>query len=345
MATVTADDSWMQLAVELAKKGVRGANPLVGAVLVDRFGNKLAEGWHRGAGSEHAEIMALRAAQKIKGDLSDCCLYVSLEPCHHTGRTPPCSRALLASGIGRIVYGQTDTTAAAGGATFLAAAGLELVQHRAGAAASEQLNRRWIRRMQENRPWVLAKLASSLDGFCAAADGTSQWITGRSAREDGHRLRAKSAAILVGSQTIFTDNPRLSARDGEGQLLEQQPIPVVMGYRQLPKQAAIFADKRTILLRTHSPRQALAQLKERGIEQLLIEGGPTVLSAFLAQDLLDELYWYLNPSLLGAGLASVADIGVGSLAQAQRWVLDDLEQSPALRQLGQDLCLHMLAPR
>lgn len=343
---VLTDAEALALAVSCARQGVRSANPLVGAVITDSAGRLLYAGWHRGAGTAHAEADALAQAARDGVSLQGASMFVSLEPCNHTGRTGPCSRAVLDAGIGRLVYAHRDDTAqAAGGAAFLESRGVQVEYVPRQDAAD--LNRRWFQAMAENRPWVTAKIASTLDGFIAAADGTSQWITGEAARADGHLLRSRVDAIAVGTETALADNPRLSARTADGTLLEKQPLPVIVGRRNLPSElylsAALEAGS-ALQIRTHHPREVLNALYAQGVRHLLLEGGPTLISAFLRANLVDEIFWYQAPLLLGAGRRGVGELGITSLSGAQQWEPDDLGTTPAHLRLGQDTRLH-LTPR
>lgn len=338
------DRQAMELALDAARCGLRGANPLVGAVVLAPDRRVLSIGWHRGAGSAHAEAAAIARAQEAGANLRGARMFVTLEPCNHTGRTGPCSRAVAQAGISQLVYAYADTTeTAGGGADYLRSCGLE-VSGGLLEAEAYALNARWFTAAEQKRPFVTAKIASSLDGFIAAADGSSQWITGQASRADGHDLRARADAILVGTETVVADNPRLTARQ-QGALNARQPLRAVMGLRDLPATshlAAEVAAGRAVHLRTRDPRRALTDLYSRGVRHLMIEGGPTVLSAFLTAHLVDDLIWYRAPLFLGAGRRAVTDLGITSLSAAARWLPDDLALQPALRQLGQDTATHLI---
>lgn len=313
----TTDEQWMLRALVVAANGPEAdVNPRVGCVLVDRAGGLVAEGWHNGAGTPHAEAAALEAA----GDrATGATAYVTLEPCNHTGRTAPCSRALAAAGVSRVVYAVSDPNAsAAGGAAWLATQGITL-DGGVLEAEGEALNRSWLHRIRTGRPWVTWKLATTLDGRSAAADGTSQWITGPEARADVHEQRARNGAIIVGTGTALTDDPQLTARRPDGSLFERQPLRVVMGQRDLPATAHVFDDAApTVHLRTRSPREVLEELAARGIHNVWLEGGPTVAAAFMADHLVDEIVAYVAPVLLGRGRQSVSDLGITTIADALR---------------------------
>ena len=331
-----AETAAMQRALEAALEGPRGANPLVGAALLDAQGRILHVGRHLGAGTPHAEADVLAQAARSGTDLRDTTIVVTLEPCDHTGRTGPCSQAILEAGIPRAVFAVEDTQAGAGGARRLRAAG---VQVRSGLLAeqSRELNARWDRAGREGRPFVTAKIAQSLDGRIAAADGTSQWITGAPARRHGHGLRARADAIAVGTGTALADDPRLSARRDDGTAADSQPLRVVIGHREVPVRAAVRGeDGRFLQLRTHDPREALRELRDRGVGHLLLEGGAGLISAFLDADAVDELLVYQAPLLLGGGRPSAELPGRTSLSQALGFVPDPAGGGP-VRMLGPDL--------
>ena len=308
----------MRRALELAATpGVPlGPNPRVGCVLLAEDGSEIAEGFHRGAGTPHAEAAALTAAgEAARGATA----VVTLEPCNHTGRTGPCAQALVAAGVSRVVFAQPDPNpVAAGGASTLRAAGIAvevgLLEHEA-----RQLNRAWTFALEHHRPFVTWKFATTLDGRSAAADGSSRWISNEAARRDTHRLRGECDAILVGTGTVLRDDPELTVRDAVGAPLprELQPLRVVMGERELPAEARVLNDlAETAQLRTREPRTVLAELHARGRQHLFLEGGPTVAAAFAAAGLIDEVVAYVAPKLLGAGTAAVADLGIGSISAA-----------------------------
>ncbi|MDO4918394.1 bifunctional diaminohydroxyphosphoribosylaminopyrimidine deaminase/5-amino-6-(5-phosphoribosylamino)uracil reductase RibD [Kocuria sp.] len=348
-----AEETAMRGALEAARLGVRGANPVVGAAILSSAGEVLHVGHHRGAGTDHAEVAALRLAREAGTDLRDTTMVVTLEPCHHTGRTGPCSEAVAAAGIPRLVYAVGDSTdAARGGAAALVAEGLDV---RAGLLADEALalNERWFRAQAQHRPFVSLKIAQTLDGRVAAADGTSRWITGQAARAEGHALRARVDAILVGGGTLRADDPSLTARDAAGAPVPRQPLRAVMSTRPVPEAAAVRrgvvgasaagADGRFVHLATHDPREALSRLRDLGAAHVLVEGGPTVAAAFLAADLVDELWLHQAPVLLGAGAASVAALGVETLAAASRWRGDPVGVAggAAVAPVGEDIRWHL----
>lgn len=313
----------MRRALELAATGRwPDPNPRVGCVLVDASGCVVAEGAHAGAGTPHAEAVALRAAgERARGSTA----YVSLEPCAHTGRTGPCADALVAAGVTRVVFGEADPTPeAGGGAHVLRRAGVEVV---AGVLTHEAaaLNERWTRTVTLGRPLVTWKLAATLDGRSAAADGSSQWITGPEARADVHALRATRDAVVVGTGTLLADDPQLTARMPQGGLASSQPLRVVMGLRAVPDEARVHeAPGQVLHLATRDPHVALIALWDSGIRDIWLEGGPTVAAAFVRAGLVDEVYAYLAPALLGAGRSAVSDLGVTTMSQIRRLVIDEV---------------------
>ncbi len=313
---------WMARALELAQRGPwPDPNPRVGCVIVDAEGAFVSEGFHRGAGTPHAEVVALEGAgERARGATA----YVTLEPCTHTGRTGPCSRALVDAGVTTVVFAQSDPNPeAGGGARSLEAAGVEVV---GGVRAPEaaELNERWARTVRLGRPLVTWKLAATLDGRSAAADGTSQWITGELARADVHRLRAERDAILIGTGTLLADDPQLTVRLPVGEGPPRQPLRVVMGLREVPGSARIHQGPgEAIVLPTRDPHVALISLWDRGIRDIWLEGGPTLAAAFIAAGLVDEVYAYVAPGLLGSGRAAVGDLGIGTIEEMVRLELVD----------------------
>ncbi|MDY6054772.1 bifunctional diaminohydroxyphosphoribosylaminopyrimidine deaminase/5-amino-6-(5-phosphoribosylamino)uracil reductase RibD [Micrococcus sp.] len=347
----------LDLAAEAALAGPRGANPLVGAAITAPDGQVIALGHHRGRGTAHAEVDAIAAWHAARGadpalaalDPAACTMHVTLEPCDHTGSTGPCSQAVLAAGFGALRYAVADPTGTdGGGAARLARAGVA-VAGPTGHAASERLTARWRHVRETGRPWVTAHLAQSLDGQAAAADGTSRWITGPAARAHAHRVRARVDAIVVGTGTVAADDPRLTARDEAGADLPVQPVPVVVGRRDLPASAALARRPDLIHVRSHNPHEVLAALAGRpgpwphGADRpghLLIEGGPHVLGAWCAAGLVDEVFAYTAPLMLGPGLPALAGLPVGTLTDALRWSPDPAEDGP-VRMLGTDVLTHL----
>jgi diaminohydroxyphosphoribosylaminopyrimidine deaminase/5-amino-6-(5-phosphoribosylamino)uracil reductase len=289
-------------------------------VLLGADGQVLAEGWHLGAGTAHAEAVALA---EVGNRAPGATAVVSLEPCAHHGRTPPCAQALIGAGVARVVFGQVDPNpAAAGGADVLRAAGVEVVgPHRAAEARS--INEDWNLAAELGRPVVTWKVAASLDGRIGAADGTSQWITSAESREASHQLRAASDAVLTGTGTALVDRPRLTARPG-GVAAPVQPLRVVMGLSDLPPDHPL-AD--ALRLRTRDPREALHLLWQADVRRVMLECGPRLAGAFLDEGLVDRVVWFAAPIMLGPYGLAVADGGPTTLVQASPWQVVRLGRS------------------
>ena len=307
----------MRRALDLAARGPEAdPNPRVGCVLVSADGHLVAEGWHRGAGTPHAEADALTVAGTAAAGST---AYVTLEPCNHTGRTTPCAQALTAAGVQRVAFAQTDPNPlAAGGAAWLREQGVAVD---GGLLAQEAtaLNATWTHLVTMGRPWVTWKLATTLDGRSAAADGTSRWITSAASRADVHAHRARCGAVLVGTGTALTDDPHLTARQADGRLHARQPVRVVMGERDLPAGARLLDDAApTWQLRTRDPREVLDAIASAEVHHVWLEGGPTIAAAFLAAGLVDEVVAYVAPAFLGRGRHCVGDLGITTMAQALR---------------------------
>lgn len=314
----------MARALELSLRGpVTGPNPRVGCVLLDASGATLAEGWHRGAGTPHAEADALAAVPEDRlGDLVGATAVVTLEPCRHLGRTPPCAQALAEAGVARVVYATVDPhPEGGGGAALLAQRGVDVVLSEAPAAhAARELLEPWLAAVSRGRPWVIGKTATTLDGRVAAPDGSSRWITSRASREHAHQVRARVDAIVVGTGTVLADDPVLSARLPDGSLAPHQPLRVVVGHRPLPAEARLHSvGARLLHERTHDLPAVLARLAALEVRTVLLEGGPTLLTAALRAGLVDEIHAYVAPVLFGAGRSAVGDLGVRTLADAPRW--------------------------
>ena len=321
----------MRRAFELARRGpLTGGNPRVGCVLLDDAGTVVAEGWHQGAGTPHAEVDALGKVPDARGLTA----VVTLEPCNHTGRTGPCAAALLEAGIARVVYSVADPGATSGhGAQRLAEAGIP-VTHGVLEAEGEELLHPWLEVMRRGRPWVTVKWAATLDGRAASADGSSQWITGTAARQRVHEQRAASDAILVGTGTVLADDPALTARGDGGELVPDQPLPVVVGERVIPVDARLHRHPRGVLeTGTHDLTRVLEDLHARAIRRVYVEGGPTLASAIIAAGLADEYAIYLAPALLGGDRLAIGDLGIPSMDGIRRLAVTGVEQ------LGDDILI------
>ena len=351
----TADHDFMARALRLAERGLYTTtpNPRVGCVLV-KDGVVVGEGWHQRAGEAHAEVHALQAAGEWACGAT---AYVTLEPCSHYGRTPPCAAALIAAGVGRVVAAMRDPNpqVAGSGLARLAAAGIAVDCGLLEDAARE-LNVGFVARMTRGRPWLRLKLAASLDGKSALSNGVSQWITGAAARRDGHRWRARACAIVSGIGTVRDDDPQLNVRDVD---TARQPLKVVVDSRlDLPLDARVLSGGALLLVCASEDAQRAAALRERGAEVLCLpgadgrvdlpalfaelarrginevhgEGGMTINGALLAAGLVDELLLYLAPCLIGdaaRGLFALPELT--TLAAKPRLSFSDV------RKVGDDL--------
>ncbi len=321
----------MRRALELAARGpARDANPQVGCVILSPDGEIIAEGWHRGRGTLHAETDALShlGADGARGATA----VVTLEPCNHHGRTGPCSEALIAAGVARVVYAANDPNPAAkDGAARLRETGIEATGGILEPDVAEFL-RPWLTAMRLGRPHITLKWAASLDGRAAAADGSSQWITGPAARAHVHEQRAAAEAIIVGTGTVLADNPSLTARGPDGELLPHQPLPVIIGERAVPRNARLHEHPVPFFAtRTRELDTVMSDLFDRGIRRAFVEGGPTLASAFVTAGLVDEYLIYLAPVLLGGDKLALGDLGIGTLADARQLNIVGVEQ------LGNDI--------
>ncbi|AEB44131.1 bifunctional diaminohydroxyphosphoribosylaminopyrimidine deaminase/5-amino-6-(5-phosphoribosylamino)uracil reductase RibD [Micromonospora maris] len=343
MASVSVDEA-MRRAIELAARGLgtTSPNPVVGCVLLDADGEVVGEGFHAYAGGPHAEIVALaQAGHRAKGGTA----VVTLEPCDHTGRTGPCSDALVQAQVARVVIAVPDPTpVAAGGAATLRAAGIR-VDLGVRATEAENGNVAWLTAMRRGWPYVIWKYAATLDGRSAAADGTSMWITSEAARMDVHALRATVDAVIVGVGTVLADDPRLTVRNlRDGSLAIRQPLRVVVDSAgRTPLDAQIRDAAARTWIATAAEVGAgpdggvdlpalLAALHAKGVRAVLLEGGPKLAGAFLAAGLVDRVVGYLAPRLLGAGPAALVDAGVTTIAEAIDLEITDVTQiGPDLR--------------
>lgn len=357
------DAGHMARALKLARRGLwtTDPNPRVGCVIA-RGERVVGEGWHERAGGPHAEVMALAAAgEAARGGTA----YVTLEPCCHHGRTPPCTDALIAAGVGRVVYAMRDPNPRVDGdgAGKLVAAGIA-VEGGLLENDARDLNPGFISRMTRGRPWVTVKLAASLDGGTALPGGESRWITGAAAREDVQRLRARSSAVMTGSGTVLADDPRLDVRL---QGATRQPLRVVLDSRlRTPSSARILAPPGQALIlcteidgaRAESLRAAGAEVEAiagaagnvdleaalgllavRQVNELLVECGAGLAGALLGAGLVDELMLYLAPTFLGRGARPLADLDApASMAERLEFAIVGRED------VGGDLLLR-LRPR
>lgn len=341
----------MRRAVALSRAclGTTSPNPPVGAVLLDADGSVVGEGRTQPPGGPHAEVVALQqAGARVRGGTA----VVTLEPCRHTGRTGPCTQALLDAGVARVVVACADRTPdAGGGVEDLRAAGVDV---QTGVLADEVALgplEAWLTSRRTGRPFVTWKYAATLDGRSAAADGTSRWITGEQSRADVHRLRAEVDAVVAGAGTVLADDPLLTTRPDPG----HQPLRVVVDSTgRTPLTARALSGPRPAVVAVRAGTAAaedavypdtlvlpgdddgrvdlaalLQALARRDVVSVLLEGGPTLAGAFVAQGLVDRVVGYVAPALLGAGPAALQNAGVGTVSAAHRLRLDDVTRTGA----------------
>jgi diaminohydroxyphosphoribosylaminopyrimidine deaminase/5-amino-6-(5-phosphoribosylamino)uracil reductase len=337
MTVPAAELRAMARARELAESvlGTTSPNPAVGAVVLSADGAVVGEGATAPPGGPHAEVAALaQSGDRARGGTA----VVTLEPCAHTGRTGPCADALLAAGVARVVVAVPEPTElAGGGAGRLRAAGVDVVLGVEQAAAEDGALAAWLTGVREQRPFVVWKVAATLDGRVAAADGSSRWITGEDARAAVHRLRATCDAVVVGSGTALADDPHLTVRVPGGGAADRRPLRVVVDRRgRLPETARVLDDAApTYVSRADSPAQLLAELFDRDVRRVLLEGGPTLAAAFLREGLVDEAVIHLAPKLLGAGPSLVNDLGIPSIGGALSLAVTDVTR------LGGDVAIRL----
>lgn len=363
---------YMARALQLAALGrySTSPNPRVGCVLV-RDGHIVGEGFHQRAGEGHAEVNALRqAGEQARGATA----YVTLEPCSHFGRTPPCSQALIQAGVTTVVGALRDPNPAVSGRGYqqLRDAGIEVIESCLASEAYE-LNHGFMQRMERGRPWVQLKIAQSIDGRTAMANGESQWITGPEARRDVQRLRAASCAIITGADSVLIDDPAMTVRPDQAgfddNTLWRQPLRVIVdGQQRVPAHARILQQTGDILVahcqtEQRLPRSAslgqlrywqsptmasngahvdlaalLDELAKQQCNQVLIETGARLAGAFIEQSLVDELIVFCTPTLLGSSARPMLNLPLLHMAQQQRWQWHDV------RQVGNDLRLTLRRP-
>ncbi|MEO8889471.1 MAG: bifunctional diaminohydroxyphosphoribosylaminopyrimidine deaminase/5-amino-6-(5-phosphoribosylamino)uracil reductase RibD [Jatrophihabitantaceae bacterium] len=318
MELTEAEQAAMHRALALGEtvRGRTSPNPPVGAVILAADQSLAGEGVTAPAGGPHAEVAALAAAgARARGGTA----VVTLEPCAHTGQTGPCTAALIAAGVLKVIYAIDDPNpVAAGGADVLREAGVIVVAGAAEIEAAAGALRPWLHAVRNSRPYVTWKYAATLDGRVAAADLTARWISSSASRADAHALRAVVDAIVVGSGTVLADDPHLTVRDGDGNLADHQPLRVVLDRRHRTPQSALVLDSaaESLVLDTAVPRFALKALFDLGVRHVLLEGGPTLAGAFVEARCVDEVVAYLAPTLLGDGPSALGHAGIGSLDQA-----------------------------
>jgi diaminohydroxyphosphoribosylaminopyrimidine deaminase/5-amino-6-(5-phosphoribosylamino)uracil reductase len=302
------DDAYAHLyALSLSAQGKSSPNPNVAAAIYSAQGELISDGFHdRSTSLDHAEVVALKkAGDKARG----ATMVISLEPCAHTGATPPCVDAIIASGITKVIYAVNDPNPiAAGGAQKLRDAGIAVEQIES--ANLEFAQRAWLRKEATGRPLMIWKVATTIDSKVAASDGTSQWISGPESREDVQNLRAQSDAILIGTNTALVDNPHLIPKGHAA-----RPVRIISGEQVVPPTHKVFDDEaRTILVKSKSLPELMGVLKEEKFNRVLVEAGPTLGSALMASGNIDELIVYQAPKILGAGKEFVSHLGISTLA-------------------------------
>lgn len=318
MNQILSAEAAMARAIELARLGLGKTfpNPIVGAVITDASGEFISEGFHQG--QAHAEVVAIKAAREIP---AGSIIYVTLEPCSHHGKTPPCTEALINSGISKVVYAVSDPNPiAAGGAEKLQAAGVEVI---GGFAAEEAAfaNRAWLTKFAKDRPRITWKIASTMDGKVTASDGSSKWITGELARADVAQMRSQVDAIVTTTKTVRADNPLLTSK-GFG----NNPVRIVMGQSEIATDAQILnTESETLIVKSRSAKDLIVIAKERGFNELLIESGPTFGTALLREDLIDEIVLFQAPSFLGSGTQAISDLGITNISGRLDFEIADVE--------------------
>jgi diaminohydroxyphosphoribosylaminopyrimidine deaminase/5-amino-6-(5-phosphoribosylamino)uracil reductase len=343
------DHAMMRRALELGENGLYSTtpNPRVGCVVTHQE-KILGEGWHEKSGGPHAEVVAI---EKSGRDAAGATLYVNLEPCKHQGRTPPCIELIVKSKVRRVVAAMRDPNPeAAGGGEALAAAGIRF-EHGLMEAAARELNIGFVSRLTRRRPWVRLKVAATLDGRSALADGASRWITGPEARADGHRWRARACAVLTGIGTVIADDPQLTVREVT---TPRQPLRVIVDSRlETPPQARILQGEKVLIFsgrpgvlpnaevlalpnatkKVDLPRM-LEELARRGINELHVEAGFRLNGSLVREGCVDEFLLYLNPSFAGDGARGMLELpALTSLEDRIRLSIRSLDR------LGEDLRL------
>jgi diaminohydroxyphosphoribosylaminopyrimidine deaminase/5-amino-6-(5-phosphoribosylamino)uracil reductase len=318
MNQVLSADAAMARAIECARLGLGKTfpNPIVGAVITSATGEFISEGFHQGG--DHAEVIAIKAAMEIP---AGSIIYITLEPCNHHGKTPPCVDAIIGSGIKKVVYAVSDPNpVAAGGTERLQKSGIA-VESGIGAVQARHENRAWLTKIEKGRPRITWKIASSMDGKVATADGSSKWITGELSRADVALIRSQSDAIVTSTATVIADDPLLTSKG-----LGKNPLRVVMGMTEIAKSSQIFgADAETVIIKSREPKELISLVNDRGFNQILIESGPTFGTALLRADLVDEIILFQAPTFLGSGTLSIGDLGISNISGRLDFEIADLE--------------------
>lgn len=329
LSQVFRADAAMARAIECARLGLGKTypNPIVGAVITNATGGLISEGFHQGG--DHAEVIALNAAKKIP---DGSILYVSLEPCSHQGKTPPCVDAIIKSGVKKVVYAVSDPNpVAAGGAERLRAAGIQ-VEAGLGEESARLENRAWLTKMELGRPRITWKIASTMDGKVATSDGSSKWITCDLSRTNVAQMRSQFDAIITSTATVIADDPLMTSK-GFG----KNPVRIVMGTTEINAGAQIMdTSAETILIKSQNFKDLIALADERGFNQVLIESGPTFGTALLREDLIDEIVLFQAPTLFGSGVPAIGDLGITNISGRLDFEISDVET------IGSDLKITLI---
>lgn len=318
MKQVLTAEAAMARAIDCARLGLGKTfpNPIVGAVITSSTGEFISEGFHQGA--DHAEVIAISAAASIP---AGSIIYVSLEPCNHHGKTPPCTDAIIKSGISKVVFALSDPNPiAAGGAKHLQGAGIEVASGLCQEEASHA-NRAWLTKVANDRPRITWKIASTMDGKVAASDGSSKWITGELARADVALMRSQADAIVTTTATVKADDPLLTSKG-----LGANPVRIVMGDTEIAANSQVLGDDaETVIIKSRDPKKLIAFANTRGFNQLIVESGPTFGTALLSQNLIDEIVLFQAPTFLGSGTPSISDLGITNISGRLDFEIADVE--------------------
>lgn len=319
--------------------GLTTPNPIVGAVILDAGGSEVASGFHRGG--DHAEVIAINEAlSKGFNDFANATLVVTLEPCNHHGKTPPCVEAIIKVGFGHVVFAVNDPNPIAeGGAKALTAAGISVISGVENDYVA-YCNRAWLKKIKTGNPWVITKVATTLDGKVAAPDSTSQWITSAESRSDVAQIRNQVDAIVTTTATVLSDNPDLTPRFSGANPSEREvnPIRIVIGEREIPADAKIRNDRaETRFIHSRSFSEVIKMAKAEGWNQVLVEAGSQFNSNLITSGHVDEILLYQAPSLLGQGKAFYENIAVATLTDRLDFTFGEIKR------VGNDLRIQLLS--
>lgn len=307
MNQVLSAEAAMARAIDCARLGLGKTypNPIVGAVITSATGEFISEGFHEGG--DHAEVVAIKGAKDIP---AGSIIYITLEPCNHLGKTPPCTEAIINSGLSKVVYAVKDPNPiAAGGGERLQEAGIEVLTG-LGEIEARQENRAWLTKIELGRPRITWKIASTMDGKVAARDGSSKWITGELARADVAIMRSQADAIVTSTATVNADNPLLTSKG-----LGKNPVRIVMGTSEIPADSKILnEDSETLFVKSRDFGELIKVLQVRGFNSLMIESGPTFGTALLREDLIDEIVLFQAPTFLGSGTPAIGELGISNIS-------------------------------